>query len=213
MPWLAVALLTIFLVVVFPVRSAIRRRRFGSSGSPDWRAGRPRRWLVADALFLSGFALLIAGPVLEGVGAVDPLVQSNSAATAIGVVLVATATVLAVWAQETMGSAWRPDIPPAAAATLVMSGPFGVVRNPNYVAMLAAGLGAVILAPNLVTVAAWVVSLGSLMLTARVEEPLLADRYGAAYRRYSARVGRFVPGVGRLAPPPADFPDPEAELG
>lgn len=198
MPWLAVALLTTFLVVVFPVRNAIRRRRFGSSGSPDWHAGRPRQWLAADAMFLGGFALLIAGPVLEGLDVVGPLVEPGDATITIGVVLVGAATATAIWAQETMGSAWRPDIAPDAGSTLVTSGPFRVVRNPNYVAMVTAGLGAALLSPDPVTLAGWVVLLASVMLTARVEEPPLLARFGGPYREYAARVGRFVPGVGRL---------------
>lgn len=206
MPWLALTLLTVFLVVVFPVRSAIRRRRFGGSGGPDWQAGRPRRWLAADVMFLSSFALLVTGPALEGLDVIEPLFAPGPALAVICVLLVALSTALAVWAQEVMGSAWRPDMPPEAKATLATTGPFRVVRNPNYVAMLAAGLGAAALAPNLVTIAAWLLAAGSLMLTARIEEPLLAARYGAAYARYAARVGRFLPAVGKLTPPREDRP-------
>lgn len=206
MPWLAVALLTTFLLAVFPVRGVIRRRRFGSAGRPNWQDRQPRRWLAADAMFLSGFAMLIAGPVLEGLHVLDPLFEPGGGLVAAGLVLVAAATMLAVWAQEKMGSAWRPDVPPDAASALVTSGPFRVVRNPNYVAMLAAGLGVVIMAPNVVTLAAWLVAVGSLMLTARIEEPLLAEQYGVAYQRYAGRVGRFVPRVGRLAAP-AELPE------
>ncbi len=201
MPWLALALLTAFLVVVFPVRSAIRRRRFGSSGSPDWQAGRPRAWLAADAMFLSGFALLLTGPALQGLDVVEPLFAPGAGLAVTCVVLAAASTALAVWAQEAMGSAWRLDMPPESTATLVTTGPFRVVRNPNYVAMLAAGLSAAALAPNPVTLAAWLLAAGSLMLTARIEEPQLAARYGAAYVRYAARVGRFLPAVGRLTTP------------
>lgn len=201
MPWLALALLTVFLVVVFPVRSAIRRRRFGDSGSPDSQAGRPRRWLAADVMFLSGFALLVTGPALQGLDVVDPLFTPGAGLAVICVALVVASTALAVWAQEIMGSAWRPDMPPEANATLVTTGPFRVVRNPNYVAMMATGLSAAALAPNPVTLAAWLLALGSLMLTSRIEEPLLAARYGVAYVRYAARVGRFLPAVGRLTPP------------
>ena len=103
-----------------------------------------------------------------------------------------------------MGAAWRPDMPPAETARLVTGGPFRVVRNPNYIAMLAAGLSAVLLAANLVSAVGWAALLMSLMLTARVEEPLLAERYGAPYRAYAARVGRFIPGIGHLAANGAD---------
>lgn len=198
MPWLAAVLLTTFLILVFPLRSRIRRRRYGSAGRADWRSSRPRSWWLADLLFLCGFATLLAGAALEGLGVVDPVVDHGTAQPALGVLTLVAATALAEWAQMTMGPAWRPDIPPIEDGELVTGGPFQVVRNPNYVAMLAAGLGAWLLAPDLVTSAGWVVLLTSLMLTARVEEPTLLARYGDRYREYAARVGRFVPAVGRL---------------
>jgi protein-S-isoprenylcysteine O-methyltransferase Ste14 len=198
MPWLAAVLLTTFLVVVFPLRSLIRTRRHGAAGRPDWREPRPRSWQLADLLFLSGFAMLLAGTIIEGLGVVDPLVDSGTAGAVSSVVLFCAAGALALWAQATMGPAWRPDIPPIGDGQLVTSGPFRFVRNPNYVAMLAAGLGAGLLAPNPVAIAGWVVLLASLLLTARVEEPPLRARFGDAYRAYGARVGRFIPGVGRL---------------
>jgi len=198
MPWLAVVLLATFLAVVFPLRSLIRTRRYDASGRPDWRAPRPRSWWLADLLFLSGFATLFAGAVLEGLGVVDPVIGPGTAQLVLGALTLVAATALAEWAQLTMGPAWRPDIPPIEHGELVTGGPFQVVRNPNYVAMLAAGLGAWLLAADVVTSAGWVVLLASLMLTARVEEPTLLARYGDRYREYAARVGRFVPGVGRL---------------
>lgn len=199
MPWLAFALLTSFLLIVFPLRSMIRRRRHGDTGRPDWATRRPRAWLTADILFLSAFALLIVGPALQGLDVVAPMVDVPHAAFGLAIVLLPGATALAIWSQETMGAAWRPDMPPAETARLVTGGPFRVVRNPNYVAMLAAGLAVVLLAANVVSAMGWAALLTSLMLTARVEEPLLAERYGAPYRAYAARVGRFIPGVGLLA--------------
>ena len=199
MPWLAVALLTSFLLIIFPMRSMIRRRRHGDAGRPDWAARRPRAWLLADVTFLSAFALLIAGPAVQGLDVIAPTVDVPDAAFGLAIVLFAGATALAIWSQETMGAAWRPDMPPAESARLVTGGPFRVVRNPNYVAMLAAGLAAVLLAANVVSAVGWATLLTSVLLTARVEEPLLAERYGPAYRSYAARVGRFIPGVGRIA--------------
>ena len=70
--WLAAVLLTTFLSIVFPLRSRIRRRRYGSAGRADWRSPRPRSWWLADLLFLAGFATLLAGAALEGLDYVTP---------------------------------------------------------------------------------------------------------------------------------------------
>jgi len=140
----------------------------------------------------AGFLLAVAGPVLGN--ATSP----SSGARAAGVALLLAAIALAVWAQETMGRAWRTDIAPDADAGLVTHGPFAVVRNPNYVAMLTAVTGALLIAPGLLGLAGTVALLAGLMLTARCEERVLEATFGDPYRFYAARVGRFVPGVGRL---------------
>ena len=147
MPWVALAVPIAFLVVVFPVRAALRHRRDGEAGWADLRASRPRAWVAADVLFLTGMTLLVAGPLLEGLRILAGLATPGPATAALAVVLALAGLTLAVWAQETMGPAWRADIPPGRNARLVTRGPFAVVRNPNYVAMLGVGLATVSLAP------------------------------------------------------------------
>jgi protein-S-isoprenylcysteine O-methyltransferase Ste14 len=83
----------------------------------------------------------------------------------------------------------------------VVDGPFALVRNPIYAAMIASSAGAALLAPTPLAPAAVATSVAALELQARaVEEPFLAGVHGAPYRRYAARVGRFLPAVGRLRP-------------
>src|SRR5918997_2392654 len=203
MPELALSLVVAFLIIVFPLRALRQPHRHGDSGRIDLRRGRPRGWLLAEALFLSGFALLVAGPAAQVANVQGALLQATPALNAVAVVVIVAATVLAVSSQETMGTAWRPDIGPADDAELIVWGPFRVVRNPNYVAMLAAAAGICTLAPTMIAIAGWLVLLAGLLLTARAEEPELRVRYGDAYERYAARVGRFVPGIGRLRDPAA----------
>lgn len=111
--------------------------------------------------------------------------------------------------------AWLPPSPPrwpwatrgASASTptestaLVTGGPFQVVRNPIYAAMIPTCLGFVLLVPNALAIAAWLALVVGLELhVRRVEEPYLQRVHGRAYAEYAARVGRFLPGMGRLAP-------------
>lgn len=199
MPWLAAALMSAFLMIAFPVRAAIQRRRYGRPSSPRPATPRPRVWRIADVLFFAGMALLLAGPVLEIAGSLDPLLESRPSTTVAAVGFHAFAIALLAWAQETMGLTWRPAIAPIDGGELVTAGPFRLVRNPNYVAMLAAGLGTVLLASDPVAIAGWLTLLTSLMLTARFEEGPLEARFGDAYREYAARVGRLFPGAGKRA--------------
>lgn len=197
-PWLSFALLSAFLIVVFPLRALRRRSLFGAAGPVERGGPRPLAWKVADTLFLVGVALALAGPALQGLGALDPVFAPSGMLQVVAVVLTGSATALAIWAQETMGRAWRTDIAPAEGGGLVVSGPFAVVRNPAYVAMSLAVLGSLLLAPNIAALGGWLLMLVSVATTARAEEPQLAATYGQSYRDYAARVGRFLPLTGRL---------------
>ena len=196
MAWIALAMVSLFLVMVFPVRPRLLLRRFDTTGGVDWARRRPARWIAADTAFLGGFALVVTGPLLQGLGVLEALSHVPLALAAGAVALGVAGFALAVWAQETMGVAWRPDIAPAEDAAVVTRGPFALARHPSYVAMLAVALGAVVLAPNACGALGVVVLLVGLVATIRAEEAELLARYGDAYRAYAARVGALGP-VGR----------------
>ncbi|MBK8295402.1 MAG: isoprenylcysteine carboxylmethyltransferase family protein [Solirubrobacterales bacterium] len=195
---LSAALIAAFLLIVFPLRSLRRRLQFGSAARATYGRTRPPLWWVADLLFLAGFGLVLAGPILQIVTETTLLFDPVPVVSVIALTGVVLATGLSVWSQETMGAAWRPDIGPADQAALVATGPFRFVRNPNYVAMLAAAFWATLLAPTLIGFAGVFVLLVSLVLTSRAEEPLLIQTYGAPYREYAARTGRFFPRIGLI---------------
>lgn len=195
MTWTAPILLAVFLAIVFPLRALLQRRGRGPAPPIDWLAPRPRAWRFADALFVCGFAALLIGALLAALGSSS---GPGFPRAMPGIALMLAATALVLWAQATMGVAWRTDIAPVAGGALVTDGPFRVVRNPTYVAMLAAGIATVLLAGGPLTLAGLVALWVSLLVTARFEEPPLLEAYGERYRRYTGSVGRFVPGIGRL---------------
>src|SRR3954463_3416795 len=98
----------------------------------------------------------------------------------------------------------RPDrgarpVDPSERTSLVTGGPFALVRNPIYTAMIPFFAGIALIVANVVGLAAAACVVVSLELQTRaVEEPHLLRAHGDEYASYAARVGRFVPGVGRL---------------
>ena len=99
-----------------------------------------------------------------------------------------------------MGDSWRIGVDEEERTALVTSGPFAVVRNPIFAAMLPTSLGLALLVPNVVALAGLAALVIALEIQVRlVEEPYLLRAHGDAYSEYAARVGRFVPGLGRLA--------------
>jgi protein-S-isoprenylcysteine O-methyltransferase Ste14 len=141
-----------------------------------------------------------AAPLAELAGAIEPIaLLSVRAASLAGFLLYAIGLAGTFASQLYMGSSWRIGVDTAERTALVTSGPFAVVRNPIYTALLAGWLGIVLIDPNLIQLAALLTSLVGLELQTRlVEEPYLLRTHGDAYRSYARRVGRFVPALGRL---------------
>ena len=200
MPELALALYVVYLGLAFGVRTWLHRRRTGSSGFHGI-SGRPGslEW-IGGVLFAVAVALGFAGPVLDVAGVLDPIgAVDGSAGHAIGIVLTVGGLLATLWAQGAMGSSWRIGVAEADRTALVTDGPFAVVRNPIFAAMLPASLGLALMVPSVVAIVGALALVVAVELQVRVvEEPYLLTAHGEKYSRYARRVGRFVPGVGRL---------------
>ena len=200
---LCLALYGMYLALAFGVRTAIQLRRTGSTGFHGV-GGRPgsAEWLAGVgfvvALVLGALAPVLAlADVLEPVDALD-----GAAGHAAGLVLAVAGIAATLYAQIAMGTSWRIGVDPAERTDLVTSGPFALVRNPIFAAMLPTGLGLTLLVPSPIAVAGFAGLVLALELQVRVvEEPYLLRTHGDRYRDYAARVGRFIPGVGTLSRP------------
>ena len=101
-----------------------------------------------------------------------------------------------------MGESWRIGVDETATTELVVDGPFALVRNPIFAAMLPASTGLALMVPSWVAGAGLAALVLALELQVRVvEEPYLLRAHGERYASYAARVGRFLPGIGRLRAP------------
>jgi protein-S-isoprenylcysteine O-methyltransferase Ste14 len=200
MPALALVLYGFSLFLTFGVRIAIQLRRTGSTGVHGLAPGAGPLELLSGALFIAGLVAGAAAPVLALTGAIEPIASLDGwVGHLVGAVLALTGVVLTFAAQLAMGNSWRIGVDPAERTDLVTDGPFRLVRNPIYSAMLPTVLGLVLLVPNpLAIIAIVLLAIGLELQVRAVEEPYLLRTHKTAYARYAARVGRFVPGVGLL---------------
>lgn len=196
----ALALYCVWFGLAFGVRIAVQWRRTGSLGVHGVAAGAgPLEWF-AGALFVTGLAVGAAAPVLALFDVLEPIEALDGAVgPAIGIVLAATGIVLTFLAQLAMGDEWRIGVDPKERTRLVTDGPFKLVRNPIYSAMVPTVLGLALIVPSAVAIAGLLALAIGLELQVRlVEEPHLLRAHGDEYAGYVAEVGRFVPGVGVL---------------
>lgn len=197
----AIVLYVVYLALAFGLRTAIQLRKTGSTGfhglggrpgSPEWLAG-------------IGFAVALvlgaAAPVLAAANVVEPIDPlDGTAGHTLGLTLSVLGIAATLYAQIAMGSSWRIGVDPTERTELVTSGPFALVRNPIFAAMLPTALGLTLLVPNWVAISGFVGLIVALELQVRVvEEPYLLDVHGTTYAEYTARVGRFFPRLSRLS--------------
>lgn len=184
---LALAGWGLYLLVAAVVRAFVQWRQTGSTGLR--RIGDTAMDRVAGLLFVAG----------NGIGAAAPLAGAPDDVWIPGLVLFGLGLTGLLTAQYAMGSSWRIGVDPAERTGLVTGGPFALVRNPIFSAMIPLQLGLVLIAPNALAVAGWLLVVLSIELQVRfVEEPYLRRTHGEAYGSYARRVGRFVPGSGRI---------------
>lgn len=181
---------SVYVVVVFVLRSWLQLRETGSTGIVGLRAGAGALERAAGVGMVVAFVLGLLGPF---VGA--PVLDAGW----LGPALTALATAATLGAQLAMGASWRIGVRDGERTELVTRFPFSLVRNPIFSAMIGASVGIALTCPTPLALLAPVLLLVCLELQVRrVEEPYLVAIHGAEYRCYAARVGRFLPGLGRL---------------
>ena len=197
---LALGLYVAYLALAFGLRTWLQVRRTGSTGFVGLRGRVGSVEWTGGVLFAVAIVLGFAGPVLDLAGVLDPVpALDGTAGHVVGVVLTVAGLAGTLYAQLAMGTSWRIGVDPEERTELVTSGPFALVRNPIFAAMLPTSLGLVLLVPNVVAIAGFVALVVALELQTRaVEEPYLVATHGDEYLTYASRVGRFVPGLGRL---------------
>ena len=200
MAGIALALYAVYGALAFGARVVVHLRRTGTSGLKGL-SGRPGsiEWL-AGVGFVLALALGVAAPGLAAADLVEPIgALDTTTAHAVGLALFALGLGGTVLAQAAMGASWRIGVDERERTELVTRGPFAVVRNPIYAAMIPAIGGLALLVPSVVALAGWLLLVAALEAQTRlVEEPHLLRTHGREYALYAARVGRFVPRAGRL---------------
>jgi protein-S-isoprenylcysteine O-methyltransferase Ste14 len=192
----ALVLCLISLSLTFGVRIAIQLRRTGSTGVLGFASDATPLERFAGSLFVVGLLSGGAAPILTLLDVLEPIsALDGSTGNTVGVVLAAAGILLTFGAQLAMGDSWRIGVDPEERTELVTDGPFRLVRNPIYSAMIPTVFGLVLMVPNALAVAAFVLLVAALEMQVRlVEEPYLLEVHGAPYARYAAPCRPLRPG-------------------
>jgi protein-S-isoprenylcysteine O-methyltransferase Ste14 len=126
-----------------------------------------------------------------------PAVLTRSAwMSSIGLVLVALGVMLFIWARRALRKEYSGHLSVSTGQILVQDGPYALIRHPAYAGYLFMALGISLGYSSLVGFASLLVLLlPGLVYRMNVEEKLLSEHFGEAYRRYARAVKRLIPGI------------------
>lgn len=115
---------------------------------------------------------------------------------ALAVMFFALASVLSWTARRALGQHWRIDAGLNASHLLVTSGPYRFVRHPIYTSMLCLLLGMGLILTRLLLLAlAMAFAVAGTEIRVRVEDGLLASRFGDQFVQYRRNVAAYIPWV------------------
>jgi protein-S-isoprenylcysteine O-methyltransferase Ste14 len=159
-----------------------------------------RSTVLAAQLGLVLVGLLLAAVLLFWLWVPLPLPLTAAAALileVVGLALFVGGAVVVVWARRTLGRMWGistsrqvkllPD------HQLVTSGPYRLVRHPMYSGWWAAVLGLLLIYRTWILVLLLVMSLAVFYRRARLEDRVLAARFGAEWQRYTSQARFLIP--------------------
>ena len=149
----------------------------GISGRPfsaEWSGG---------VLFVAAVLLGLVAPVLDLAGAIEPVaVLDGPAGHALGFVLFFTGLAGTLLAQAAMGASWRIGVDASERTKLVTAGPFALVRDLIFSAMILAFLGLAGFVPNAAALAGFAALVVAVEVQVRlVEEPHLTKTTPSGY--------------------------------
>ena len=151
-------------------------------------SGMERFWVRIGPLVVALHVTLACGLV----SATDPLPRLR---TVIGVAMFVGA--LAFWhrARTQIGPLHRRRLPDEPPPTLRRDGPFGIVRNPLYLAYLVAAAAPAIVAARPVLALTWLAAFVVFAVRAAQEERRLHEQLGPVYAEYCRDVKSLIPFV------------------
>ena len=164
-----------------------RRWQHGANVIPPERTG---RWL--RIVWVPLVIAWCAQPWLRF--AHDGMLRSRPIAI-VGALLCIAATAATFVCWRAMGQSWRIGIDPGETTTLVVSGPFRLVRHPIYALSILLMLGTVMVTQTRLMLGLAVLHFALLQWEAAREEAHLSAKHGEEYERYRRATGRFLPRV------------------
>ncbi len=144
---------------------------------------------------LIGSSLIVYLPLFFGGSFSVKLYENNSLLNAAGIFFAATGVYFAIWARVALGTNWSGKVMVQKEHSLVMAGPYSLVRHPIYFGGLLAILGSCLVLGQVFGFICLIFFVFGLAVKSRQEEAVLQKQFPNQYLSYSRTVKMLIPYV------------------
>lgn len=192
--------LTSFLVLVVYLVSfaGLTAAEAKQSGMKPWFLASCGAHAATGRAYIGAVALAAAVPLVGtwrgNLLPWDPvrLALDGLAADIIGHALMGVGACIAMVSQMHASELWRIGTDDRPAGGLIEDGPYALSRNPVFLGQMLLFGGLFLVLPGMVQGLLTMLLVGAILMQVRIEERMLAARYGEPYERYRHRVRRWI---------------------
>jgi protein-S-isoprenylcysteine O-methyltransferase Ste14 len=156
---------------------------------------KPQTYLQKFPLFLSALAIvgLILGIFQIGTLGYKPEYESTRL---IGAAFYIVFSWFQVWSYKALGESYSQDILILRDHALVTSGPFKIIRHPQYLAQILMDIGGGVATLSYIVIIIAVIEIPFLIMRASLEEKLLSKHFKEKFSDYKSKTGFMFPFLG-----------------
>jgi protein-S-isoprenylcysteine O-methyltransferase Ste14 len=138
-------------------------------------------------------ALIIYLPLLISGWFAKELYTTNDWTNVIGVIFCGFGILFAIWSRNVLGRNWSGKVMIQNKHSLITSGPYGLVRHPQYTGFLSALFGTALVFGQIFGFIWCIFLMFGLIIKAKQEEKILVNEFSKEYPEYKKKVKMIIP--------------------
>lgn len=156
---------------------------------------KPKTYLQTLPLVFSIITLIILIISLFQVGTLE-YTQENQIIRVIGLVFYIVFSWVQIWATKVLGDNYSQDVAIKKDHKLITSGPFKIVRHPQYLSQFLMDLGGAAATLSFVLAPIALLQIPFLFMRASLEDKLLEKHFGESFKDFKKKTGQIFPFIG-----------------
>ncbi|MDP2365974.1 MAG: isoprenylcysteine carboxylmethyltransferase family protein [Ignavibacteria bacterium] len=156
---------------------------------------KPKTYLQTLPLVLSTITLVVLIISLFQVGTLEYKAE-NQTIRIIGLGFYLIFSWVQIWATKVLGDNFSQDIAIKKDHQLVISGPFKIIRHPQYLSQFLMDLGGAVATLSFILAPLAFIQIPFLFMRAALEDKLLEKHFGENFRNYKKKSGMIFPFIG-----------------